>query len=186
MPRVPATASNAPSEPGTAASARTISRAWAIDTLPDATASLVAGHSDNARVVANDSRAWLGVAPDVRATHSTSPRPHSTARFAARVDAAVHAFAARANSSARRAQSSPDQRSASNRAAASRTDTNNSDKRATTLLRTATPEKKVVEPDPEAYPNRTERTFGVQGPSCRVQRGLSKLPADPCPILRVS
>src|SRR4029077_19968384 len=89
------------------------------------------------------------------------------ARCAARVDAAVHAFAARANSSARRAHSSPDQRSASNRAAASRTDTNNSDNRATTLLRTATPEKKVVEPDPEAYPDRTEHPFGVQEASSR-------------------
>jgi hypothetical protein len=150
------------SEPGTAASARTISRACANDTLPDATAALVAGHPDNARVVANDSRAWPGVAPAVRATHSTSPRSHSTARAAARVDAAVHAFAARANSSASRAQSSPDQRSASNRAAASRTSTNNSDNRATTLLRTTAPEKKVVEPDPEAYQNPTEHTFGVQ------------------------
>src|SRR3954463_15208078 len=98
MPRLCATRNNAPSEPATAASARTISRAWDIDTAPDATASLVAGQSTNADTVANDSRAWLRVAPLVRATHSTSPRRHATARAAARVDAAVHAFAVRANS----------------------------------------------------------------------------------------
>ena len=134
MPRVAATTSSPPSEPGAAASARVISRACDKDTFPDATASRVAGHADNADVIVNDSRACAGVAPLVRATHSTSPRPHRTARAAARVDAAAHAFAAHANSSANRAQSSPDQRSASNRAAASRTSTNNSPRRDTTLL----------------------------------------------------
>ena len=133
-----------------------------MDTPPDATASLVAGHSDNAFVVAN------ALAPAPASTQTTAPpTPHHRGHTPPpatppALDAAVHAFAARANSSDRRAQSSPDQRSASNRAAASRTLSNNSDNRATTLLRTAEPERKVVEPDPEAHHEPTEHPFGVQ------------------------
>ena len=58
------------SEPGTAASARTISRCLrpATSTPVRAPRRSVAGHASSAAVVARDSRAWLGVAPDVRAT----------------------------------------------------------------------------------------------------------------------
>ena len=183
IPRVCATASNAPSEPGTAASAaHDLTRLHHRHrTRCDRVA--------RRRTLRQRRRGRQRLAPGPASHRQCAPpTPHHRGRTPApaspaRADAAVHAFAARANSSASRAQSSPDQRSASNRAAASRTATNNSDNRATTLLRTCEPEKKVVEPDPEAYHHPTEHPFGVQDPNFRAQPGRWKPSADPCPIL---